>query len=86
MTIPADPTPALQEYARPEKLVTTQWLADRLAAGDTDGAPSLGWRARRAAKDARREARHLAKDARREAKHLAGAARSEAKLAKAKVS
>ena len=33
MTVPADPTPALQEYARPEKLVTTQWLADQLAAG-----------------------------------------------------
>ncbi|GAA1491097.1 sulfurtransferase [Brachybacterium sacelli] len=34
MTVPADPTPALQEYAHPEKLVTTQWLADRLGAGD----------------------------------------------------
>ena len=33
MTVSADPTPALQEYARPEKLVTTQWLADQLAAG-----------------------------------------------------
>ncbi|HEX7351071.1 sulfurtransferase [Brachybacterium sp.] len=33
MTIPADPTPALQAYARPEKLVTTQWLADQLADG-----------------------------------------------------
>ena len=33
MTVPVDPTPALQEYARPEKLVTTQWLADQLAAG-----------------------------------------------------
>src|SRR5699024_8086772 len=33
MTVPADPTPALQDYARPEKLVTTQWLADQLAAG-----------------------------------------------------
>lgn len=46
-----------------------------IAAGDTDGAPSLGWRARRAAKDARREAAHLASSAKREAK-----------LAKAKVS
>ena len=33
MTIPADPTPALQEYAHPEKLVTTQWLAEQLEAG-----------------------------------------------------
>ena len=33
MTVPADPTPALQDYARPETLVTTQWLADQLAAG-----------------------------------------------------
>jgi thiosulfate/3-mercaptopyruvate sulfurtransferase len=28
MSIPADPAPALQDYAHPEKLVTTQWLAD----------------------------------------------------------
>ncbi|WP_114853359.1 sulfurtransferase [Brachybacterium sp. YJGR34] len=34
MTIPADPSPALQEYAHPEKLVTTQWLEDHLG---TDG-------------------------------------------------
>ena len=33
MTVPVDQTPALQEYAHPEKLVTTQWLADRLAEG-----------------------------------------------------
>jgi putative oxidoreductase len=39
-----------------------------IAAGDTDGRPGLAWRARRAAKDARREARHLGKAARREAK------------------
>ena len=37
MTVPVDPTPALQDYAHPEKLVTTPWLADRLAAGDADG-------------------------------------------------
>ncbi len=36
MTVPADPTPALQDYARPEKLVTTQWLADQLAAGRSE--------------------------------------------------
>ncbi|MGP9538244.1 sulfurtransferase [Brachybacterium sp. AOP43-C2-M15] len=33
MTVPVDPTPALQEYAHPEKLVTTQWLAEQLDAG-----------------------------------------------------
>ncbi|MCW2766588.1 MAG: DoxX family protein [Nocardioides sp.] len=46
-----------------------------IAAGDTDGKPGVAWRARRAAKDARREA-----------KHLAGSARREARLVKAKVS
>lgn len=39
-----------------------------IAAGDTDGRPGVAWRARRVAKDARREARHLARSARREAK------------------
>jgi putative oxidoreductase len=39
-----------------------------IAAGDTDGRPGVAWRARRAAKDARREAKHLAASARREAK------------------
>ena len=37
MTIAADPSPSLQDYSHPEKLVTTQWLADRLAAGETEG-------------------------------------------------
>ncbi len=45
-----------------------------IASGDTDGKPGVAWRAR-----------HAAKDARRQAKHLAAAARQEAKLAKAKV-
>ena len=39
-----------------------------IAAGDTDGRPGVAWRARRAAKDARRETRHLAATARREAR------------------
>jgi putative oxidoreductase len=39
-----------------------------IAAGDTDGKPGMAWRARRVAKDARREAKHLTKSARREAK------------------
>ena len=43
-----------------------------IVAGDTDGKPGLAWRAKRAGKDARREA-----------KSLAGSARREAKLAKA---
>lgn len=43
-----------------------------IAAGDTEGKPGVAWRARRAAKDARREAGQLA-----------GTARLEAKLAKA---
>jgi putative oxidoreductase len=39
-----------------------------IAAGDTDGKPGVAWRARRAARDARREAHRLAHDARRETK------------------
>lgn len=39
-----------------------------LAAVDTEGRPGLAWRARHAARDARREARHLAATARREAR------------------
>jgi uncharacterized membrane protein YphA (DoxX/SURF4 family) len=38
-----------------------------IASGDTEGQPGLAWRARRAAKDARREARQLTRGARREA-------------------
>jgi thiosulfate/3-mercaptopyruvate sulfurtransferase len=30
MPVPADPAPELQQYAHPERLVTTQWLADNL--------------------------------------------------------
>jgi uncharacterized membrane protein YphA (DoxX/SURF4 family) len=39
-----------------------------LAGVDTEGKPGVAWRARRAARDARREAKHLAGTARREAK------------------
>ncbi len=39
-----------------------------IAAVDTEGQPGVAWRARRAAKDARREAGHLATTARREAR------------------
>ena len=30
MPVPADPSPALQDYAHPERLVTTDWLAEHL--------------------------------------------------------
>ncbi len=39
-----------------------------LAGVDTAGKPGVAWRARRAARDVRREARHLAKQARTEAR------------------
>lgn len=39
-----------------------------IASGDTEGKPGVAWRARRAAKDARRGGRQLARDARREAR------------------
>ncbi|CAA9368918.1 MAG: hypothetical protein AVDCRST_MAG32-389 [uncultured Nocardioides sp.] len=39
-----------------------------IAGVDTEGQPGVAWRARRAAKDVRREARQLAKATRREAK------------------
>ncbi len=41
-----------------------------IAAGDTEGRPGMAWRARRAARDARREARHLAHSAKREARRV----------------
>ena len=39
-----------------------------LAAVDTEGKPGVAWRAKHAARDARREAKHLAATAKREAK------------------
>jgi thiosulfate/3-mercaptopyruvate sulfurtransferase len=30
MAVPADPSPELSQYAHPQRLVTTQWLADHL--------------------------------------------------------
>lgn len=39
-----------------------------LAAVDTEGKPGVAWRARRAAKDVKREAKRLGHDARREAR------------------
>ncbi|MBA2956658.1 DoxX family membrane protein [Nocardioides sp. MAH-18] len=46
-----------------------------IASGDTEGQPGVAWRARRAARDARREARRLAHDARREARLAASRVR-----------
>jgi len=34
MPVPQDPAPELQQYAHPERLVTTQWLADNLDNAD----------------------------------------------------
>ena len=36
MAVANDPDPKLAEYAHPERLVTTEWLADRLKAGGSD--------------------------------------------------
>ena len=38
MPIALDPSPAIQDFAHPEKLVTTDWLAEQLAAGAADSA------------------------------------------------
>ncbi|MCL1868904.1 MAG: sulfurtransferase [Promicromonosporaceae bacterium] len=34
MPAPLDPTPRIAEYAHPDRLVTTEWLAEQLAAGN----------------------------------------------------
>jgi uncharacterized membrane protein YphA (DoxX/SURF4 family) len=63
----SDPTAKAQERTHFFKNVSM--LGGLLiAAGDTEGKPGVAWRARRAAKDARREAKHLAATARREAR------------------
>lgn len=68
--------PAMKRNQRIHFLKNVSMLGGAIiAAGDTDGKPGVAWRARRAAKDARREA-----------KHIAASAKREAKLAKAKVS
>ncbi|QAY63460.1 sulfurtransferase [Xylanimonas allomyrinae] len=36
MPAPLDPSPKFAEYARPERLVSTAWLAEQIAAGTTD--------------------------------------------------
>ena len=64
-----EPDPAESARQRGEFLRDLSLLGGLLLAGvDTDGKPGLAWRARRAAKDVRREARHLASEAKREAR------------------
>jgi putative oxidoreductase len=61
--------PAARSNQRIHFFKNVSMLGGLMIAGlDTEGRPGLAWRARRAAKDARREARHLAASARREAK------------------
>lgn len=61
--------PAARSNQRIHFFKNVSMLGGLIIAGvDTEGRPGLAWRARRAAKDARREARHLAVTARREAR------------------
>jgi len=61
--------PQAKSMQRLQFAKNTSILGGLLLAGvDTEGKPGLAWRARRAAKDVRREARQVAKDARREAR------------------
>lgn len=61
--------PVVRSERRAEFLRDVSLLGGLVLAGvDTDGKPSLAWRAQRAATDARKQARRLAHDARREAK------------------
>jgi len=39
MTRPADPNPRLAQYAHPERLVTTEWLAENLGRDGLVGVP-----------------------------------------------
>ena len=60
--------PAARSEQRAQFVKNASVLGGLLLAGvDTEGRPGVAWRARRAAKDVRREARTLAKGARREA-------------------
>jgi putative oxidoreductase len=64
-----EPEPAARKQQRMAFVKNASVLGGLLLAGvDTEGRPGVAWRARRAAKDVRREAGHLAKEARREAK------------------
>jgi uncharacterized membrane protein YphA (DoxX/SURF4 family) len=61
--------PEEKAVARTEFLRDLSLLGGLVLAGvDTEGRPGLAWRARRAAKDVRREARHMAHEAKREAR------------------
>lgn len=61
--------PAARAEQRTRFVANASVLGGVLLAGvDTEGRPGVAWRARRAAKDVRREARQLAKGARHEAR------------------
>ncbi|MFC6287388.1 DoxX family protein [Nocardioides sp. GCM10027113] len=61
--------PAKKQHERLHFFKNVSMLGGLLIASvDTEGRPGMAWRARRAAKDVRREARHLGRAARREAK------------------
>jgi len=64
-----EPDPAQKATQRVHFFKNVSMLGGLILAGvDTEGRPGLAWRARRAARDVRREARHLKGTARREAK------------------
>ena len=61
--------PGARQAQKVHFLKNVSMLGGLLLAGvDTDGRPGVAWRARRAARDVRREARTLARSARQEAK------------------
>jgi uncharacterized membrane protein YphA (DoxX/SURF4 family) len=65
----AETEPSRKEQDRRQFFTNVSLLGGLVIASvDTDGKPGLAWRARRAARDARRETRHLARSARREAR------------------
>lgn len=73
--------PAVRANQRVHFFKNVSMLGGLLIAGvDTEGRPGVAWRARHAAKDARREAKMMAKAAKGEAKMMANAAKGEVKL------
>jgi uncharacterized membrane protein YphA (DoxX/SURF4 family) len=65
----AEQDQAARSAQRTQFLKNVSMMGGLLLAGvDTEGRPGVAWRARRAARDVRREARHLAKQARTEAR------------------
>lgn len=61
--------PQAKRTQRTQFITNVSMLGGLLLAGvDTNGKPGVAWRARRAARDVRREAKHLGASARREAR------------------